>query len=300
MIINRANIKTFFVNLKTTFQNALKGTPTTWEKVAQKIPSTGAANEYGWLSDFPEMRKWIGEKVIKALSAFKYTVVNDDWEATIRVKRNDLADDQTGKYAIQAKSAGQSGARLPDRIVAQLVNDGFTSFCFDGQYYFDTDHPVGTGTYSNKGTKKLSCASVAAARASFGAARTQMRNAKNDEGEPLGINPNILLVPANLEDDAKTLMTAEKLGDETNIYKGACEVVVWPRLKDNAWFLLDTNQLLMPFFYQEREAPHEVEQTDENSDDVFNRGEFKFSVEARAAGGYGLWQTAYGSTGETA
>lgn len=300
MIINRANIATFFVNLKTTFQGALKGTPTKWEKVAQKIPSTGAANDYGWLSDFPEMRKWIGDKVVKALAAFKYTVENEDWEATIRVKRKDLADDQTGKYAIQAKSAGQSGAKLPDRIVAALVNDGFKSFCYDGQYFFDTDHPVGGKTYSNKGTKKLSCASVAAAKASFGAARTAMRGFKNEDDEPLGINPNILLVPANLEDDARTLVTAEKLGEDTNIYKGAAEVVVWERLKDDTWFLLDTNQLLMPFFYQEREAPHQVEQTDENADDVFDRAEYKFGVEARAAGGYGLPQTAYGSTGTEA
>lgn len=302
MIVNKANIATFFVNLKTTFMNALKGTPTMWQKVAQKVPSDGKANDYGWLSDFPEMREWIGDKVLKALSAFKYTVENKDWEATITVKRNDLKDDTTGQYAIKAQSAGKSGAHLPDRIVAGLVNNGFASFCYDGQYFFDTDHPMGEKkTFSNKGTKKLSSASVQAAQASFGAARNQMQSLKNEEGEPLGISPTVLLVPPALQDIANTLMTSEKLGDETNIYRNACEVVVWPRLtSDTAWYLLDTSQLLMPFLYQEREAPHPVEQTGMDSDDAFNRGEWKFGVEARANGGYGLPQTAFGSTGAEA
>jgi len=30
---------------------------------------------------------------------------------------------------------------------------------------------------------------------------------------------------------------------------------------------------------------------------VFMRKKFRFGVEARAAGGYGLWQMSYGSTG---
>ncbi|PPA30461.1 head protein [Aeromonas jandaei] len=301
MIVNKANIQLFFVNLKTTFQNSLKGTKTMWEKVAQKVPSDGKENHYGWLSDFPEMREWIGEKVLKALSAFKYTVENKDWEATIVVKRNDLKDDQTGQYVLKAQSAGRSGAHLPDRIVAQLVNEGFSSFCFDGQYFFDTDHPVGAATFSNKGTKKFDISTLAKAQASYGAARAQMQSLRNEEGEPLGITPNILLVPVALEDAAKFLMTADKIGDEPNIYKGTAEVVVWPRLKsDSAWYLLDTNQLLMPFLYQEREAPHTVEQTGMDSDDVFMRAEYKFGVEARAAGGYGLPQCAFGSTGQDA
>ena len=33
------------------------------------------------------------------------------------------------------------------------------------------------------------------------------------------------------------------------------------------------------------------------ADDVFMRKKYKFGAEARAAGGYGLWQLSYGSTG---
>ncbi|MCY1562484.1 Mu-like prophage major head subunit gpT [compost metagenome] len=107
-------------------------------------------------------------------------------------------------------------------------------------------------------------------------------------------------MPKALEDVAKTLLTADRLEDgKANIYKGTAELVVSGRLKsDTAWFLLDTSLPVKPFIYQERKAPDFVQQTDMASDDVFSRKKFKFGAEARAAGGYGFWQLAYGSTGE--
>lgn len=302
MLVNKANIATFFINIKTTFNGALKAAPTQWQKIAMKIPSTGKSNDYGWLSNFPQMRKWVGDKVVKSLAAFNYSVVNDDWEATIEVDRNDLEDDQTGIYAIQAKSAGESAAQLPDEIVSDLVNFAFTSLCYDGQYFFDTDHPMGDGVFSNKGTKALSIDTLAAAKASYGVARTQMGKVKDDDGRALNVTSNILLVPVALQDIANSLMTSDRLEDgKNNIYKGTAEVVVDPRLtSDTAWFLLDTKKAITPFFYQERKAAHLVEQTDMNADDVFTRKKFKYGAEARAAGGYGLWQLAYGSTGTEA
>lgn len=69
---------------------------------------------------------------------------------------------------------------------------------------------------------------------------------------------------------------------------------------DSAWFLLDTTKPVKPFIYQERKAPVIVEQTGLESDEVFMRGKFKFGAEARAAGGYGFWQLAYGSDGSAA
>jgi phage major head subunit gpT-like protein len=59
-----------------------------------------------------------------------------------------------------------------------------------------------------------------------------------------------------------------------------------------------TSRPIKPFIYQERKAPVFVSQTSMEADDVFSRKEFKFGAEARAAGGYGLWQLSYGSTGD--
>lgn len=302
MIINAATLKAIFVNLKTTFNNAFDAAPSQWQKIAMLVPSTARSNDYKWLSAFPRMQKWIGEKAVKALSAFGYSITNDDWETTVEVDRNDIDDDNLGIYAPQAQMAGFSAKQLPDEIVFDLVNKAFNSLCYDGQYFFDVDHPVADASVSNKGTKKLSAASQAAAQASYGVARTAMKKFKDDEGRPLNITPNVLLVPPALEDIGRALLSNDRLDDgKTNPYKGTAELVVVPWLtSDDAWFLLDTTKPVKPFIYQERKKPVFVQQTDPQADDVFNRRKYKFGAEARAAGGYGFWQLAYGSDGSVA
>ena len=45
MIVNKANISAFFVNIKTTFNGALKDAPTHWQKIAMKIHYTGKSKD---------------------------------------------------------------------------------------------------------------------------------------------------------------------------------------------------------------------------------------------------------------
>ncbi|KAB7624327.1 Mu-like prophage major head subunit gpT family protein [Alkalilimnicola sp. S0819] len=299
MLINKTTLHAIFVNLKTTFNKAFSEAPSQWQKIAMLVPSGSSQNDYAWLSSFPRMRKWIGDKAVKALAAFKYTIVNDDWEATVEVDRNHIEDDQLGIYAPQAQMAAYSAKQLPDEIVFDLVNSGFSNLCYDGQPFFDTDHEVAGASVSNKGTTALSIATLAAAQGSYGAARTAMRKFKDDEGRPLNIIPNVLLVPPALEDTARALVTNDRLEDgKPNPYKGTAEIVVDARLEsDTAWFLLDTSKPVKPFIYQQRKAPDFVQQTEMDSDNVFMRKKYRFGAEARAAGGYGFWQLAYGSTG---
>lgn len=307
MLVNKSNLSNLFVSLKTMFNNAFAATPTSWAKIAMLVPSTSGQNDYAWLSAFPQMRRWIGAKVVKNLKGFKYPIINEDFEATIEVDRNDIEDDNLGIYSTQAQGAGMSAKQLPDEIVYDVVNGGFTNRCFDGQYFFDTDHPVvlpdgSLGSVSNMFDKKLSADSVEAAQDSLGAAGVAMMEFRDDEGRSLNVRPNVLLVPPALMSVANLLMTTDRLEDgKANPFKGMYEVVVEPRLLSrSAWFLLDTTKPVKPFIYQERKKPVLVEQTDPQSDAVFNTKKFKFGAEARAAGGYGFWQTAFGSTGTAA
>jgi len=299
MLVNRATIAAVFTTLKTTFNNAFEIAPSQWQETAMLVPSGSGQNDYTWLSLFPKMRKWIGDKVIKSLEAFKYTVVNDDWEATVEVDRNHIEDDNLGIYAPQAQMAGWSARQLPDEIVSDLKNNAFANKCYDGQYFYDTDHSVAGASVSNLGTAALSAATAAAAAASYGAARTAIMSVTDDEGRPLALVPNVLEVPPALEITGKRLVEMDRLTDDSpNPYKGTAKLVVNPRLTSTtAWFLHCTSMPVKPFVYQERKAPVFVEQTDPQADDVFNRKKFKFGAEARAAGGYAFWQMSWGSTG---
>ncbi|OGC00156.1 head protein [candidate division KSB1 bacterium RBG_16_48_16] len=305
MIVNRESLSAIFVNLNTSFNKVFSAVESMWPQIAMKVPSTSGANDYKWLSQFPKMQRWVGDKKLKSLEGFKYVVENEDFEATVEVKRNDIEDDNLGIYGTQAQGAGESAAQFPDELVFEAVNGVFTNVCFDGQFFCDTDHPVknpATGlpeSVSNKGVAVLSAATQAAAIASIGAAATAMGSFKDNEGRPLNVTPNVLLVGVALRDMANTLYTADRLEDgKVNLYKGLYKPVVSPRMTSStAWMLLDTTKVIKPFVYQERKAPVFVQQTDPQSDDVFNRGTYKFGAEARAASGYGFWQLGWASTG---
>lgn len=299
MLINKSTISAVFINLKTEFNKAFTEAQVVWPKIAMRVPSGSGQNNYAWLSNFPKMREWVGEKNIRAFTAYQYIVENKDWEATVEVDRNDLQDDNLGIYLPQAQMAGWSAAQLPDEIVAALVNGAFTAECYDGQYFCDTDHSVAGSSVSNKGTTALAADTQANAIASYGAGRAAMMAFKDDEGRPLGVMPNVLMVPPALADKGAILVNNDRLDDgKPNPYKGTAELVINPRISTATnWFLLDTTKPVKPFIYQERETAKFVQQTEPESDDVFMRKKWKFGAEARAAGGYGFWQLCYGSTG---
>ena len=301
MLINKTNLDTIFLNLKAQFHKSWEDTTPQWDQIAMMVDSMSSRNEYKWLSEFPRMRRWIGEKTIKSFEGFAYTIINEDWESTVAVNRNDIEDDMLGIYAPQARMAGYSARRFPDEIVFGLVNNGFADLCYDGQEFFSATHPVGDEDVSNLLTKALAGDTLDNAKASFGAARTALLKQVDEEGRPLGVMPDTLLVPSALFDTAMALMTADRLEDgKVNIYKKAAKVLHSPWLtSDTAWFLLDTMQPIKPFIYQERKKPMFVQQTDMDSDSVFTRKEYRYGVECRANGGYGFWQMAIASDGTT-
>jgi phage major head subunit gpT-like protein len=305
MLVNKSALDSIFTGLKTIFNNTLKAEPGTWQATAMEVPSTGAGEDYAWLSRFPKMRKWVGEKFVKALEAGKYYKKNEDWETTIGVLRNDIEDDRLGIYNTQAMGAGESAGELRDIIVDDLKNTAFASECMDGQFFYDTDHPLKTSdgvesSVSNKGTAALSAATLAAATASYGAARQAIMGYTDSEGMPLRLVPDTLEVPAALEAVARIICEKDKLVDNSpNPYQGTAKVIVNPALTSaTGWMLhVTSKKSVKPFIIQMRKSPVFVSQTDMSADDVFNKAEFKFGAEARATGLYGFWQLSYGSTG---
>lgn len=113
-----------------------------WMKIAKKIKSSGKSNTYEWLSQFPAFREWIGSRLHKAFKENGYNVPNRKFEATVDVKREDWEDDNIGQYGLLAEGAGQSNGDLMNDLVFGLVGLGFNTNCYDGQYFFDTDHPL--------------------------------------------------------------------------------------------------------------------------------------------------------------
>lgn len=133
------------------FQDGMNAVEPLYEKVVMSVPSTSKSNTYGWLGQFPMLREWIGQRSIQSMKEFGYQIVNKTYESTVGVKREDLEDDNLGGYKILFKQMGRVVKRQPDLLTFGLLSKGKTTLCYDGQNFFDTDHPVyenadGTGS----------------------------------------------------------------------------------------------------------------------------------------------------------
>lgn len=151
MIVNQASLNGIYKSFSTIFNQAFSAVQSMWSLVAMRAGAPGKSVDYKWLGDFPRMKEWIGERQVKDLSAFGYEIVNKPFESTVEVDRDDIEYDQIGVYTPMIQGLGQAAGEHPDELVFALLTAGFTTPCFDGQYFFDSDHPVGDTSVSNTG-----------------------------------------------------------------------------------------------------------------------------------------------------
>ena len=142
MIINKGNLTTLFVAFKAAFAAGLGQAPSQYDRIATTVPSSTSAEEYGWLGAFPNMREWLGDRVVNGMATHGYTIRNKSFEMTVGVPRPAIEDDQYGIYTPMMTEMGRAAAAHPDQLVFTLLKNGPSTLCYDGQNFFDTDHPV--------------------------------------------------------------------------------------------------------------------------------------------------------------
>lgn len=296
MILSQATLDALRVGYNTAFKNGLGMAPPQKDRVAMTIRSSTASNAYGWLNQMPGLREWIGARVIQNLAESTYSIVNRHFEETVGVDRNDIEDDNLGQYAMLMTRLGEAAAAFPEQLVWNALKAGFTTNCFDGQFFFDTDHPIvledgSTGTYANTdggggtpwfllctnqsikpiiyqerkpatfvskdsetddnvfsqrrfvygvdlrcnvgyGLPQMAWGSKQTLNATnYATARAALMSMKGDGGRPLGLVPDLLVVPPALESAGRKILNSENAtAGETNEWKGTAELLVVPWL----------------------------------------------------------------------
>jgi len=286
--------------LKAVFFEAYDAVATDSERIITVVPSEQDTETYSWLGSVPKMREFNDERLPAGLLEHEYKIKNKTWEASIAVDRAAIEDDLYGQIKLRVQGLAREAKRHIDEVVFTLLSSGFTSTCHDGKYFFDTDHSEGeSGTQSNKGTDELSSTSLQAAI-------TAMAKFKDDRGKPLGIVPDVLVVPPDLQWTAMELlnstyypdmvdvaMSSQKLS--ANPLKNRLDLIVSPYLTDTGnWYLLATKWVVKPIIFQSR-IPVEFAALEAASENGFMRDQYIYGVRARYNAGFGLWQTAYGS-----
>lgn len=149
MDINPTNLRAIYTGLSTAFNQALALVPTFYQTIAMTVTSTTSANEYPRLDDLPGFREWLGDRHVHSVGADLYTIKNRSFEKTLAIARTKIEDDQIGLFTPLAAQFGSDGGAFPDSLVWPLFKKGESTHCYDGQYYFDTDH-LGYNEQGNK------------------------------------------------------------------------------------------------------------------------------------------------------
>ncbi len=297
MIINAANLAAVRTGFSTAFKAGQAGVATSqYARITTTVTSSTKKQDYGWLGKFPRVREWIGSRAVQNIAEHDYSIKEKPWESTIAVDRDDIETDNIGLYAPMFEQMGQDSATFWDELAFAMLKQGFTTPCYDGQNYFDTDHPVldedgDTITVANTdggaGTpwflidvskvlkpiilqKRKDFRLVAKDRetddnvfdnnefvygvdaranvgfgfwqfawgskqplnpANYATARAALMGMKGDYGRPLGLKPNLLVVPPAYESAGLKLLNSENAaGGESNEWKGTAELLVCPWL----------------------------------------------------------------------
>jgi phage major head subunit gpT-like protein len=141
MIINQANLQAAFTGFKVIFQSAFDAAKVSYDRIATTVPSTTKQEVYPWLGKTTRFREWVGSRVVQGLAAHDFTIKNKHYENTVGISKDDFEDDSYGIYTPVIAQMGEDSRVHPDILVYGLLKTGINTKCYDGQYFFDTDHP---------------------------------------------------------------------------------------------------------------------------------------------------------------
>jgi phage major head subunit gpT-like protein len=291
------NLKLLFVAYSASFNKGLEAAVSHKDKIAMTVQSTSSEELYTMLGDFPEIRKWVGNRQIKEMADHGFTIKNELFESTVRVKRTNIEDDHLGHYSPMFQEVGRATKTHPDEVLFGLLQKGFTTDCYDGQFFFDDSHFMyhngATGQdelYSNLqtgssqpwylfdttrmlkpmiwqervpykltkldqdsnenvfladeylyGVRGRANAGYGLWQLAFGSkaeltvanyedARARMMGVRSDTGRRLGVTPNLMIVPPELEKQGRAILKAAQNNSSSNIWQDSAELVVTPYL----------------------------------------------------------------------
>lgn len=285
------------------------------EAVSNYFTSDQESETYKWLGQVPVMRDWIGGRQAKGFNTNGLTIENKHFEATLEIPLVDLRRDKTGQIEVRINELADRTNSHWAQLLSKLIINGESTICYDGQYYFDTDHNEGkSNSQSNKisvdltefsnqidGGKvgNIDSPSEAALRLAILRTIQQILSFKDDQGEPMNENASkfLVVVPTSLWYLAKSAISVPlTVGGSTNIVKVLDEVDISiaqnPRLDwANKFAVFRTDSSVKPFIRQE-EKNVQLKAIAEGSELEFKYDKHWYGVDTWRNVGYGFWQHA--------
>jgi phage major head subunit gpT-like protein len=227
---------------------------------------------------------------------YRVSYTHKEWVKGIKIERKLVDDDLYSVINKRPAMLALVAKRTREKHGASVFNNAFNTSVFaggDGVSLVSASHtrvaPDGstTAAMSNLGSSALS-------QTALSAARLAMREFVDDTLNLLNVQPDLLLVPPELEETAWVITQSEKkpgtAENDANYYKGRYKIVVWDYLADsNNWFLIDGRYAKM-FLKWFNRIPVEF-----NKDKDFDTYISKWSTYTRYSYGFSDWSWIYGA-----
>lgn len=313
---SRAIIGNFYAALE-----AVKGA--NWVgPVSMFFNSDQESETYKWLGMAPALREWVGGRNAKGFRENGITITNKTFEGTLVVPTNWLRRDKTGQIQVRIDELAQRAAELDAKLLSTLIINGGGStsgLCYDGQYFFDTDHSEGdSGTqtnalvasdYSELNVTTATNPTVAEMNSAILKCIQHMYGFKDDQGEPMNGNASnfLIMTPVNMLGAALGAVYGKIINAATGAYDNVLanaareqgfnvSAVANPRLTGTSdFFVFRTDAKCKPFIVQDEE-PLSVDAIAEGSEHEFKNNEHLYGVKRICNVGYGYWQYAVKAT----
>lgn len=279
--------------------------------VSNYFTSDQASEQYAWLDQVPALREWVGGRHARGFLENGISIENKHFESTIEIALRDLRRDKTSQIQARINELAERGNTHWASLLSTLIVNGETAVCYDGQYFFDTDHAEGSsGAQSNDITTDISALpatvhgtatapSPEEMQQAMLASITQMYKFVDDKGEPINETASsfMVLVPVGLSQSALAALSMVRAAaastfaiDNFNI-----SVALNPRLTAAGWtdkfVTVRTDGSIKPFIRQEETAPS-LKVKDENSEFAFDNDAIQVGIDTWRNVGYGRWQGA--------
>lgn len=285
------------------------------DAVSNYFTSDQASETYPFLGMPPALREFLGGHAMKGLSQNQLTIVNRHYEASFPVQLKDLRRDKTGQIRARMAEFIQRGQSHFASLLSTLIVAGASTACYDGQYFFDTDHSEGSsGSLSNAITTDISglpteVHGVVAAPSkeemlqAMVASMSQFFVFKDDQGEPINEDAKAFhhMVPVGLWPAASAALSSTNVRGPGmfEIDGFTVSLSVNPRLTSGGWtdkfVTFRTDGSIKPLIRQE-ETPPIPDMLDENSDHCKLNKEIVLLLDTWRNVGYGRWQSAVQNT----
>lgn len=306
ILSSRAIIGMYYASLET-------NPGTAWiDGVSNMFNSDQASETYAFLGQSPKMREWIGGRQALGLPGNSLTIINKHYESTLEIAVKDARRDKTGQIMARVADFSSRAQTHWASLLSTLLLNGPSTACYDGQFFFDTDHSEGdSGIQDNDITVDISTfdstrdvvtnPTAIQAQAAIVKAIAQILSFKDDKGEPMNENAMqfMVIVPIGLYIPmlaAINVLTTAAMTQNINptVAKPGMmiDVVMNPRLTWTDSFAVFRTDSPIKAFIRQSEMDVELKAKAEGSEFEFDNDAWQFGIDSWRGVGYGLWQRA--------